>query len=197
MIRIACLHTAESNVAVFEVAAKEINLPAGVISHQVRPDLLDAAERAGGLNRDIADATASILRELGQNADAVVLTCSTLGPSVDGLEQTMTAPALRVDAALAKQAIDIGGKVVALCAVETALEPTTQLFTQAAEPSRTPYEVRLVPGAWALFKVSDRDGYLSAISDAAESAYRDGASIVPLAQASMASTADLVTGGPR
>ena len=93
----------------------------------------------------------------------------------------MTTPALRVDAALAAQAIAIGGKVVALCAVETTLEPTTQLFAEAARSSRTPYEVRLVPGAWALFKAGDRDGYFSAIADAADTAYRDGASIVALA----------------
>ena len=35
-------------------------------------------------------------------------------------------------------------------------------------------EVRLVPGAWARFKSGDRDGYLSAISEAAEAAYGDG-----------------------
>lgn len=196
-MRIACLHTAEGNIAVFETAARQIDLTAGVLSHQVRSDLLEAAERAGGLTSDIVAATASILRELGQGADAVILTCSTLGPSVDGLERIMTAPALRVDAALAAQAIAIGGKVVALCAVETTLEPTTQLFAEAARSSRTPYEVRLVPGAWALFKAGDRDGYLSAIADAADTAYRDGASIVALAQASMAGAADLVQGGPR
>ena len=196
-MRIACLHTAESNVAVFEAAAKEIDLAAGVLSHHVRPDLLEAAERAGGLTPDIAGATASILRELGQGADAIVLTCSTLGPSVDGLERTATVPALRVDAALAAQAVAIGGRVVALCAVETTLEPTARLFADVAGPSRTPCDVRLVPDAWARFRAGDNDGYLAAIADAAGAAYRDGASIVALAQASMAGAADLVTGVPR
>ncbi|WP_245317799.1 hypothetical protein [Ensifer sp. 1H6] len=46
---IACLHTADSNVAVFEAAARELGLAAGVLRHAVRPDLLEAAERAGGL----------------------------------------------------------------------------------------------------------------------------------------------------
>ena len=45
----ACLHTAQSNVAVFEAAC-----PDGVqLSHAVRPDLLAAAE-AGGLTPAIA-----------------------------------------------------------------------------------------------------------------------------------------------
>lgn len=196
-MRIACLHTAESNISVFEVAAKELNLPAGVLSHEVRPDLLEKAEQAGGLTHDIAHETASVLRVLCQNADAVVLTCSTLGPSIEELADTTLVPVLRVDAALAKQAIDVGGKVVALCAVETTLEPTAQLFAKAAEPSRTPYEVRIVPGAWARFKAGDRDGYLSAIADAADTAYEEGAAIVALAQASMAGASDLVCKGPK
>jgi len=45
-----------------------------------------------GLKTDIADAATSVLRELGR-ADAVVLTCSALAPSVEGLEQAMTVKA--------------------------------------------------------------------------------------------------------
>lgn len=196
-MRIACLHTAESNISVFETAAKEIDLPEGALSHEVRPDLLAAAEQAGGLTSDIARATASELRLLGQNADAVVLTCSTLGTAIDGLAETMPVPVLRVDAALARQAVVTGGMIVALCAVETTMGPTTRLFADVTEGSNSPYEVRLVPGAWPLFKIGDRVGYLSAIAAAAEAAYRDGATIVALAQASIAGAADLVKSGPK
>nr|WP_267974072.1 aspartate/glutamate racemase family protein [Allorhizobium ampelinum] len=197
VVRIACLHTAESNISVFEAAAKEIDLPTGVLSHEVRPDLLEKAEQAGGLTCDIAHETASVLRVLCQNADAVVLTCSTLGPSVEELIGRTPVPVLRVDEALAREAIGIGGKVVVLCAVETTLEPTARLFAKVAEPTRTPYDVQIVPGAWARFKAGDRDGYLSAIADAADTAYREGAAIVALAQASMAGASDLVRKGPK
>ncbi|KRB58853.1 Asp/Glu racemase [Rhizobium sp. Root708] len=196
-MRIACLHTADSNIAVFEAAAREIGLSKDVLSHAVRADLLAGAERAGGLTDDIARETASVLRSLGQTADAVVLTCSTLGPSVDEPERTMSVPTLRVDAALAEQAVQVGGRIVVLCAVETTLEPTARLFAAAVAATQTPFEVRLVPGAWDLFKTGDRDGYLSAIAEAADAAYREGATIVALAQASMAGAADLVKGGPR
>lgn len=196
-MKIACLHTAESNIAVFDVAAREIDLPEGTLSHDVHPNLLAKAELAGGLNSAIAQETASILRSLCENADAVVLTCSTLGPSVEVLAGTTPVPVLRVDAALASQAVGFGGKVVALCAVETTLEPTARLFAEAAAPSGTPCDVRIVPGAWALFKAGDRGGYLAAIAEAADRAYQEGAGIVALAQASMAGAADLVRNGPR
>ena len=196
-MKIACLHTAESNIAVFEAAAREIGLPETVLAHAVRADLLANAEKAGGLTYDIARETASLLRSLGQKADAVVLTCSTLGPTVDELEGTIRIPTLRVDAALAEQAVQVGGRIAVLCAVETTLGPTARLFATAAAATQTPFEVRLVPGAWDLFKAGDRDGYLSAIAEAADAAYREGAAIVALAQASMAGAADLVKGGPR
>ncbi len=65
-MRIACLHTAESNVAIFEAAR-----PDGVsLSHAVRPDLLAAAE-ADGLTPAIAAATAEVLGALRGGAGGV------------------------------------------------------------------------------------------------------------------------------
>ena len=54
--------------------------------------------------------------------------------------------------------------------------------------------VQLVPGAWALF---DTTGYLAAIAAATDAAYASGATVVALAQSSMAGAADLVTSGPK
>lgn len=77
------------------------------------------------------------------------------------MDTSGAARVLRVDSALAEQAMAVGGKVVALCAVETTLEPTTQLFAQASEQTGTPFEVRMVAGAWTRFKAGEREGYLS------------------------------------
>lgn len=195
-MRIACLHTADSNVAVFDAAAQAIGLAPDVLAHTVRADLLSAAERAGGLTAAIAAETGAALQSLCGSANAVVLTCSTLGPSVAALAGTVTVPVLRVDAALAEAAVANGGRVVALCAVETTVEPTTRLFADAAAMTGAAVEVQLVPGAWELFKAGARDRYLAAIAKAADDAYTDGASVVVLAQASMAGAADLVRNGP-
>lgn len=127
-----------------------------------------------------------------------MLTCSTLGPAVLGAAQASAVPLLRVDAALAAQAVEHGGRVLALCAVETTLQPTLALFSAAASGSgiEVEVEVRLVPGAWALFKAGDGEGYLEAIADAASAAYAEGFSLVVLAQASMAGASERVSNGP-
>lgn len=186
-MRIGCLHTAESNVAVFDAACEGLD---AVLTHHVRLDLLAAAERAGGLTGDIATETIWALRELERDSDAVILTCSTLGPAVylapeDGL------PWLRADGALADAAMAGGASIVVLCAAETSIGPTTELFRAAATTMEAPpaIEVRLVPVAWNAFRAGRIADYLQIIADAADMAFAQGADVVALAQASMAGAA--------
>ncbi|CAE6766151.1 hypothetical protein [Paraburkholderia haematera] len=82
-MRIVCLHTAESNIALFDAAARAKGFEALELTHVVRADLLAAAEQAGGLTERIAAQTREVLLALRDNAHAVLLNCSTLGPSVD------------------------------------------------------------------------------------------------------------------
>ncbi len=195
-MRITCLHTAASNVAVFDAAAQALGIAPAALQHEVRADLLAAAEEMGGLTPEIAASTTNALLSLAQHADVVLLTCSTLGPSVDELDEHTQSSVLRADQALALTAVQAGGKVVVLCAVETTLAPTSSLFHRAALQSDATVDVQLVPGAWVLFKAGDIDGYLSSIAKAADQAYIDGASMVALAQASMGGAAAVVTAGP-
>ncbi len=189
-MRIACLHTAESNVAVFETARRDLGLGDVMLHHEVRADLLADAEQAGGLTPEIAARTAEALRTCCDNADAVLLTCSTLGPAIANAA-AKAPPILRVDAALAEDAVRNGGRVVVLCAAATTLAPTRALFEAAARRIGADVEVRLIPGAWAAFKAGDQEGYHALIVQAADEATAEGASSVALAQASMAAAAKL------
>ncbi|QJI30042.1 Asp/Glu racemase [Pseudomonas sp. ADAK18] len=195
-MRITCLHTAHSNIAVFDAAARTLGIGPDVLHHEVRADLLAAAEHAGKLTTDIAHEARLALVSLAQHCDAVVLTCSTLGPAVEHISTHAQVPILRADEALALAAVHVGGKIVVLCAVETTLAPTSRLFSQATQHTKASVEVQWVPGAWAMFKAGDIDGYLATIAQAADRAYVNGASIVALGQASMSGAASLVTTGP-
>ena len=187
---IACLHTVQSLIPVFNAEADRLGL---TLRHALRDDLLRAAERAGGLTDDIALRTAAALSELAGDADAVLLTCSTLGPSA--ARATASVPVLRVDEALAEAAVRGGGQVVVLCAVETTLEPSRALFERHAAATGARIETRLVPGAWAAFRDGDPERYLELIAAAADAAFADGADKVALAQASMAGAAPLCRNG--
>lgn len=195
-MRIACLHTANSNIAVFAAAAEALGVAPESLRHEVRADLLAAAELAGGLTEEVRRSTVAALVTLSENADVVLLTCSTLGPAVDDVATSVRVPILRTDEALATAAVQAVGTVVVLCAVNTTLEPTSHLFHKAALQTNAAIDVRLVPSAWALFKAGDNEGYLSAIAKAADRAYLEGASFVALGQASMSEAASRVVAGP-
>lgn len=197
MRRIACLHTAESNIQVFDDALAKSGLTDVVLRHAVRVDLLAAAEQAGGLTPIISRQTGQVLRELCDEADAVLLTCSTLGPAAEAVAPNAAAPILRVDAALAADAVKGCGSVAVLCAVETTVEPTRRLFERAAQATGAKIAMHLVPGAWEVFKAGDRDRYLGMIAQAADDAAAAGANQVALAQASMADAADLAASHQR
>lgn len=194
MPRIACLHTAQSNVAVFDESLATIGIGGVTLQHCVRADLLHAAEQAGGLTPAIERQTAQALNDLGRDADAVLLTCSTLGPAADSAPHTGAA-VVRVDAALAREAVRGGGRVTVLCAVHTTVEPTRALFAAAAQQTGAEVTVHLVPDAWSAFRDGDGARYLALIAQAADAALSGGATRIALAQASMAGAAGLATRG--
>ena len=195
-LRIACLHTVDSNIAVFEAASLGLGVS---LSHSVRSDLLSRSEAAGGLTAEIRDEAAALLRGLASGADAVLLTCSTVGPATEQAALDAGVPILRVDGALAAQAVAQampGGKrVIALCAVQTTVEPTRVLFERAAAGTGVAIEMRIAPGAWAAFKSGDTPGYHRLVAEAADALYAEGAEVIALAQASMAGAAALCARG--
>jgi len=191
-MRIACLHTAESNVAVFARTAAQRGL---TLTHQVRADLLAEAMQAGGVTAEIAARTGNALLDLTNDADAVLLTCSTLGAVADDVAGKASVPVLRVDAALARQAVRNGGKIAVLCAAETTLGPTGALFGKAAQQTGAAIDLRLVPGAWGAFLAGETQQYLAMIAAAADQAFSEGIEGVALAQASMADAAALCRHG--
>ena len=196
-MRIACLHTVDSNVKVFEAAAA--SLPGVALSHTVRPDLLKRAEAEGGLTDAIRDEAAELLREMASGVDAVLLTCSTVGPAAERADLLAPVPVLRVDGALATAAVAKAaagkGRVDVLCTVQTTVEPTRALFERVADGTDVAIEMHIAPGAWDAFRAGDVAAYNRLIAEAADALYAKGAEVVAFAQASMAGAAALCTKG--
>lgn len=182
---IACLHTAESNAPLFEAAARA--LPVGVLhlTHHVRPDLLREPTPA-----TLAEAALQ-LRELAGGADAVLLTCSTIGAAV-ALVQDALCPVLRADAALAEAATRTGGIVEVLYAAPTTLAPTRAIFAAAAAKTGATINMHFVEGAWTLFQAGNAAAYHARIAALASTL----SGRVVLAQASMAGAAALLVDAP-
>jgi hypothetical protein len=184
-LTIACLHTAESNAALFEAAAAA--LPGGALrlTHRIRPDLLREPTP-----ETLAEA-AEVLRALAAGADAVLLTCSTIGEAAAQVTQA-PCPVLRADAALAEAATRAGGLTHVLYAAPSTRAPTQAIFEAAAQQTGATLDLRLVQGAWDLFLAGELAAYHARIAAAATGL----PGRIVLAQASMAGAAALMTEAP-
>lgn len=184
-LTIACLHTAESNAPLFDASAAA--LPGGALrlTHRVRADLLRAPTP-----ETLAEA-AEVLREMTHGADAVLLTCSTIGEAAD-LVAAARCPVLRADAALADAATRSGGHIHVLYAAPTTREATQRLFEAAAARTGATIALQHVDGAWDAFMAGEIAGYHARI--AAATPGLEGR--IVLAQASMAGAAALMEGSP-
>jgi hypothetical protein len=184
MLVIACLHTAASNVAVFDAALASLPVAALELRHEVRPDLLREPNEAA------LEEAAGALEALAPGADAVLLTCSTIGAAVE--RARAPCPVLRADAALAEAATRGGDAVSVLYAAPTTREPTRALFEAAAARHGATVTLTLCEGAWALFRAGEVERYLALV--AVEAGWAPGR--VALAQASMAGAAALMERRP-
>lgn len=184
MLTIACLHTAASNVAAFEAAKASLPVAALALRHVVRPDLLREPDEA------TLEEAARALEQLAPGADAVMLTCSSIGEAVS--RARLPCPVLRADAALAEAATRAGGRVSVLYAAPGTRAATEALFATAGR--KTGAEVIMVPceGAWPLFLAGEHERYLAVV--ALEAGRATGR--VALAQASMAGAAALMERPP-
>jgi hypothetical protein len=195
-MRISLLHTIDGNRRVFEDAAKNLGLPVDNLRHEVRSDLREAVQNAGVLTADLREETYRCLLALAADADAVILTCATLGPAAEEFSSS-TIPIVRADAALAAAAGEVGGKIAVLCAVESAIEPTQQLFAQHVSDMATSVNVIHVERLWTLFRSGEFDECFAAIAASADEAYEAGATVVAYAHPWMAPAVKMARNGKR
>ncbi|MDN4625992.1 MULTISPECIES: aspartate/glutamate racemase family protein [Erwinia] len=186
MATIACLHAARSNIVLFEEALQALDYDEVQLLHCVQSELLTQAAEAGEVTPDIEAAVSHILDELCQQADAVIVTCTTLG--VVALDpKRFSKPVIRVDAALAKAASHYHGAVLVLCTAHSTLAATTRLFEAFIPGSRL--AVELIPRAWAFFNQGDMDGYHREIAHYIRDRHECALGCIVLAQSSMAGAA--------
>lgn len=143
------------------------------------PALLAEAELSGGMTTALRRRIAQIIETLLPQFDAVLITCSTLGPVAGDFSAQDRV--MRTDGMLSEALQRQAGRTVTLCATESTLAATRALFCQHGSQ----VEVVLVEGAWAAFKAGETTRYFALIAAAAEQAYQQGAVAVALAQSSM------------
>lgn len=185
------LHTSTVHVPVFERLMAEI-APTMAVRTAVDGQLLADARVAGpGTRKVVAGVSARIDELVAADAEVIVCTCSTIGEIAERIGSERGLDVVRVDRVMVERAVEIGGRILVLVALESTLGPTNQLLSEVADAAGREIDVRVetVHGAWGRFESGDRDGYLNAVAQAIDAA-SDDIDVIVLAQASMADASD-------
>lgn len=181
------IHTVASLVPTFGGLAREI-LPDVDVFHVVDESLLTVTRRSGGISpqtrrRLLGYATAA--DDLG--VDAILVTCSSVGPVVDVMRPFLRVTILRVDEAMADEAVATGARIGVLATLSSTLEPTRDLIVERARLAGVEVDVRavVVDGAFEAVTSGDPSRHDALVAAALLELATDR-DVVVLAQASMA-----------
>jgi Asp/Glu/hydantoin racemase len=128
-------------------------------------------------------------------ANAALSLCSSLGPAIDTARKLVNIPVLKIDEAMAEEAVAAAKKIGVLATVESTLTPTLDLVRSKIETSgRRSVEVhaRLVPNALQILLSGNRERHDQLIIEAARQ-LAPQVDILLLAQGSMTRLASQLT----
>ena len=197
--QLALIHTVRSLVPVFGALTREL-APDVTTTDLVDEALLEEAIAAGEVPRATAERLERhVAAALEAGADAVLVTCSSMGGVVDELRARHGWPLMRVDEAMVDAALTAGPRIGVVATLGSTLQPTAHLVRRrATEVGREATEIhvvtRLVDGAFAALKAGDVDAHDAAVRGALRDLLPQVHAIV-LAQASMARVAGTLEPG--
>ncbi len=193
--RIAFLHTGAVVIAPVMDLARELLPDATAINYlddKIVADLADPARAAS-----VPDRVAGLVEAARTaGADVVMLTCSSISHLAAPTGDRVGVPVLRIDEAMADQAVGLGGRIAVLATLPTTCAPTTALIRERAEAAGAAPTItsEVIDGAFAAVAGGDRATHDRLVGAAIERVAAE-ADVVVLAQASMAGAAEAVQVG--
>lgn len=184
---LAMIHTVMGLIPSLEALARQ-HLPGWKTFNMLDESLLRLTIRDGRLTPMTARRlTGMIWSAVDAGAEAVLVTCSSLGDAVEAAATLCPVPLVRIDEGMAHAAVGRGPRIGVLATLQTTLAPTSALIERVARDTDKACVVttRLVDGAFASLQAGDSTGHDAQVAEhilALASEY----DVVVLAQASMA-----------
>ena len=193
--RLVLIHTVPPLVEVFtRLAARE--LPGVALLHVLDEPLLERVRQKGMLDGEDVERLAGHVREAALvGADAVLVTCSTVSPAVDGARAQALFPVLKIDEAMVAEAVRLaalsGGRIGVIATNPTTLAPTCALIEAHAAQAgiQVTTETYMVEGALGYLLKGNTD-YHDVLVERAVLEISGRVDVVVLAQATMARVLD-------
>jgi Asp/Glu/hydantoin racemase len=185
------VHTSATLVPIFaELCAK--HLP-GVKTFNLSDDsLIKDVIAKGKLTPETALRVVQHINSAAQaGADCILVTCSSIGPAVEAAAKLTSVPVIRVDQAMADQAVKIGQRIGVIATLPTTLEPTADLVKRRATLAGQEIELtaRLCEGAFEALMSGDAAKHDEMVATALRE-LSTKVDVILLAQASMARVVD-------
>jgi Asp/Glu/hydantoin racemase len=189
--RLALVHTVAGLVPRFRELAAEL-MPQVETFDIVDETLLRDATTEGRVSMDTARRLFAHLAAAERHgADAILVTCSSMGGVVDAARQFANVPLLRVDQAMAEQAVERGSRIGVLATLWSTLRPTAALIERTGREGGREVEVRdrLCDGAFEALGEGDTETHDRLVREGLRELI-GWADVIVLAQASMARVVD-------
>ncbi len=188
--RVAFIHTMPGLVPLFNDLAKEL-LPDVEIFHMADEKLLKDVVAAGGLDQDMVDRAGNLAACAEKyGADVIMLTCSSYGPVTKMVKNKVKVPFLRIDEAMADEAVRLGKKIGVIATAKSTLKPTTDLIKDRAELKGKKVEIEtvLISEALKALQSGDMDNHDRLVMEKLKELMHR-VDVIVLAQASIARAA--------
>jgi Asp/Glu/hydantoin racemase len=185
--RLALIHTSPVVVGAFAELAKEM-LGDWRVFHMVDESLIQNTIAEGKMTPATARRVLELILSAEQGgADAAMVTCSSIGRAVTAARPFVGIPVLRIDEAMAAEAVSRGRRIGVAATLQTTLDPTLALLEATAQEAGKAIETApcLCEGAFAAVVAGETARHDAMVREAVEKLARE-CDVVVLAQASMA-----------
>ena len=186
-VTVAYIHTSHVLIPLFSGISKR-ELPEVEQFHMVDESLIQNTIRAQKLTKTTIRRVLSMVESAREGgADAVVVTCSSIGPAASVARRLYDFPVIRVDEAMAEEAVRAGKRIGVAATLRTTLEPTVALLREKAVAAQCEVDLveSLCEGAFEAVLSGDTASHDRILTDSLNRLVR-AVDVVVLAQASMA-----------
>lgn len=188
---LALIHTVSSLAPVFTKLCKEV-MPDVQVFNIVDESLINNTIAANRLTPNTARRLAGYIESAEQaGADAVMVTCSSVGAAVEAARPFVNIPVMRVDQPMADRAVTLGRRIGVIATLATTLQPTTDLVRARAAADGRAVEVvpHLCEGAFQAVIAGETETHDQIVAAGLKELMAQ-VDVIVLAQASMARVVD-------
>jgi Asp/Glu/hydantoin racemase len=184
--RLGLVHTSATLVPAFETLCRE-RLPGVAVFNIVDDSLIKDVIAHGHLRPATARRVVQhVAAAEAAGADAILVTCSSIGRAVETAATLVDVPVLRVDRPMAERAVAMARRVGVIATLPTTLDPTADLIGRCAAAAGREVAItsRLCDGAFDALMAGDAATHDAKVAAALEELAAE-VDVIALAQASM------------